>query len=453
MTLRRRLTVASAAAVALAIAVSSAVFFVAVHSQLRDQVDRSLREQAPAISAMLTGAPAPPNQADELPPFVGSASQTVVYWELRTPSGQILVSRYSPRLGLPVLPAHGAAVFRDQTVDGTHFRTYTVPLGDGYTLLLARPMGEIDAALGRLALLLFGIAAIGTGTAIAVGTFVTRTVVAPVTRLTETAERISATGDLSYRIDVPSTTDELSRLARTFNTMLEALEGSLAQQRRLVADASHELRTPITSVRTNIDLLVSGRVSDPLELERLVADVRAQLEELSTLVGDLVDLARGGEPLAVREPVRLHVLTEDALERARRLWPAVEFEASLEPTVVIGDPSLLDRAVSNLLDNAAKYAGASGCVEIEVRDGVVCVRDHGGGFDDADLPRVFDRFYRATGARGTPGSGLGLAIVRQVVEAHGGRVAAENAPDGGAVVRLEIPVSAAAETSGANASP
>jgi two-component system sensor histidine kinase MprB len=452
MTFRRRLTVASAAAVALAIAVSSAVFFAAVRSQLRAQVDRSLLEQAPEISAMVTGTPAPPSGTDELPPFVGSASQTIVYWELRTPSGQILVSRFAPRLGIPVRPA-SRPVFSDQTIDGTHFRTYVVPLGRGYTLLLARPMGEIDAALKRLALLLLGIAAIGIGTAIAVGTFVTRTVVGPVTRLTETAERISATGDLSYRIDVPPTTDELSRLARTFNAMLEALEGSVAAQRRLVADASHELRTPITSVRTNIDVLVSGRVTDPDELERLVTDVRSQLEDLSRLVGDLVDLARGGEPLAVREPVHLDVLTEDALERARRLWPHVEFVDRIEPTLVSGDASLLGRAVSNLLDNAAKYGGASGCVEVECRDGVVSVRDHGPGFDRADLPRVFDRFYRSAGARGTPGSGLGLAIVRQVAEAHGGRVVAENADDGGAIVRLEIPAYRGVEPSGANGSP
>jgi two-component system sensor histidine kinase MprB len=452
VTFRRRLTVASAAAVALAIAVSSAVFFAAVRSQLRGQVNRSLREQAPEISAMFTGNPAPPTNADELPPFVGSASQTIVYWQLRTPSGQILVSRFAPHLGIPVRPT-SEPVFRDQSVGGTHFRTYSVPLDTGYTLLLARPMGEIDAALRRLALLLLGIAAIGIGTAVAVGTFVTRTVVGPVTRLTETAERISATGDLSYRIEVPPATDELSRLARTFNAMLEALEGSVAAQRRLVADASHELRTPITSVRTNIDLLVSGRVKDPTELDRLVSDVRSQLQELSTLVGDLVDLARGGEPLAVREPVRLDVLTEDALERARRLWPDVEFTPSAEPTVVHGDASLLGRAVSNMLENAAKYGGGSGCVEVDVREGVVRVRDHGPGFGAADLPRVFDRFYRAAGARGTPGSGLGLAIVRQVAEAHGGRALAENADDDGAVVRLEIPLYRGVESSGTNASP
>ncbi len=438
MTFRRRLTVASAAAAAVAISVSSVVFFAAVRSQLRGQVDDSLREQALRVVALITNTPALPNEQDEVPPYVGSPHETVAYWELRTPSGSLVVPGYSPRLGIPIRSPAATPVLRDQTVNGVHYRTYTVSPASGYALLLARPMAEIDAALRRLALLLVAIAAIGVGTALAVGTFITRTVMTPVTRLTDAAERVSTTGDLSTRIDVPASADELARLARTFNTMLEALEDSVASQRRLVADASHELRTPITSVRTNIDLLVSGRVSDPDELARLNADVRSQLEELSALIGDLVDLARGGEPLAVEQPVHLDGVVEDALDRARRLWPNVVFDASVEPTVVSGDPSLLGRAVSNLLDNAAKYGGDR--VEVEVREGVVRVRDHGSGFDDADLPRVFDRFYRAAQARGMPGSGLGLAIVRHVAEAHGGRAAAENALDGGAVVRLELPV-------------
>ncbi len=448
MTFRRRLTVASAAAVALAIAISSVVFFAVVRSQLRDQVDRSLRERALALTGQM-----PPNGVGDIPPLIGSPSQAIVYWEVHTPAGQTLVPRFSPQLGIPVGPIPSDATFRDQTVGGAHYRTYTVPLGGGYTLLLARPLGEIDGALRRLALLLAAITSMGVATAVALGWLVTRTAVAPVTRLTETAERVTATGDLSYRIDVPGSDDELSRLARTFNAMLEALEGSVAAQRRLVADASHELRTPITSVRTNIDLLMSGRVTDTAELDRLVTDVRSQLEELSTLVGDLVDLARGGEPLSVTQDVRLDRLVEDAVERAERMWPNVRFDVSAQPSVVSGDPSLLARAVSNLLDNAARYGARDPRVEVDARDGVVRVRDHGPGFAPEDLPHVFDRFYRSAAARGTPGSGLGLAIVRQVAEAHGGRAVADNAPDGGAIVRLELPRYRGVDASGANASP
>lgn len=448
MTFRRRLTVASATAVAIAIAISSVVFFAAVRSQLRDEVDRSLRERALALAR----GEEPISEGD-IPPLIGSPSRAIVFFEVRTPTGQTFAPRSSPTLGIPVDPTVREPTFRDQTVGGTHYRTFTVPLSGGYTWLFARPLGEIDRALRRLTLLLAAIALIGVGTAVALGALVTRTVVSPVTRLTETAERVSETGDLRHRIDVPDTNDELSRLARTFNSMLEALEGSVASQRRLVADASHELRTPITSIRTNVDLLVSGRVTDPAELDRLVADVRSQLEELSTLVGDLVDLARGGEPLAVRQEFALDQVVEDALERAGRLWPDVAFTSTAVPSSVSGDAALLGRAVSNLIENAAKHGGSNRRVEVDVREGVVRVRDHGPGFDPGDLPHVFERFYRAADARSTPGSGLGLAIVRQVAEAHGGRAVAENAPDGGALVRLELPPYRGVEASGTNGAP
>jgi two-component system, OmpR family, sensor histidine kinase MprB len=441
MTLRRRLTVVSAASVAVAIAVSSVVFFVAVRAQLRAQVDDSLRERGQQLTAQLTGRPIPPSGSD-LPQFVGSARSTIVYWELRTPTGQMLVPEFSPTLGLRVSPDPPEPVLRDQTANGAHYRTYTTSLGRGYTLVLARPLGEVDSALRRLAFLLVAIVVIGVATAVALGAFVTRSAVAPVTRLTEAAERVTQTGDLGLRIDVPASNDELSRLARTFNAMLEALEGSVASQRRLVADASHELRTPLTSVRTNIDLLVSGRVRDPDEVEHLVVDVRSQLEELSLLVRDLLDLARGGEPITERVPVRLDHVAEEAIERAERLWPSATFELRARPTEVVGDPALLGRAISNLLENAAKHGGPTGVVDVDVRDRRVEIRDRGPGFDDEDLPHVFDRFYRAAAARRTPGSGLGLAIVRQVVDAHGGCVSASNAPDGGAIVRFELPKTA-----------
>jgi two-component system sensor histidine kinase MprB len=208
-------------------------------------------------------------------------------------------------------------------------------------------------------------------------------------------------------------------------------------QRRLVADASHELRTPLTSLRTNVELLASGRELAPGERERLLADATGQLEELSTIVADLVELARGGEPVLVEQDVRLDDLVRDAIERAERDAPTARFsiETPNEPVVVRGDPSLLGRAVANLLDNAVKWSRQ---VEVTVEPGAVAVRDHGPGFDPADLPHVFDRFYRSTAARGTPGSGLGLAIVKQVAEAHGGHAVAENAPGGGATVRLEL---------------
>ena len=264
--------------------------------------------------------------------------------------------------------------------------------------------------------------------------------------LTDAAEHVARTRDLSRRIEREGD-DELSRLAGAFNTMLEALDDSQRAQRRLVADASHELRTPLTSLRTNLEVLARGGLA-PGDHERLRADLIAQLEELTLLVSDLVDLAREEEPVAEREVLALDELVAAAVERARRHAPGVEFSAALEPVLVEGVRSRLDRAVANLLDNAAKHG--DGHVEVVLRDGVLTVRDHGPGIAAEDLPFVFDRFYRSAAARGRPGSGLGLAIVRQAAEAHGGAVRAGAAPGGGAELTLTLPT---AQTPGGGPAP
>ena len=220
--------------------------------------------------------------------------------------------------------------------------------------------------------------------------------------------------------------------------MLAALEDSARAQRQLVSDASHELRTPLTSLRTNIEVLASDRLLPPGERERLLNDVIEQLGEMTTLISELIDLARGEQQTAEPEDVRLDLVAADAVERARRNRPSVEFVTDLQESVVHGVPSTIERAVANLLDNAAKWSSAGGDVEVGVRDGTVTVRDHGPGIDEEDLPYVFDRFYRARAARGLPGSGLGLAIVRQVAEAHGGTVVAERADGGGTRIVLRL---------------
>jgi two-component system sensor histidine kinase MprB len=224
--------------------------------------------------------------------------------------------------------------------------------------------------------------------------------------------------------------------------MLEALDDSQRAQRQLVADASHELRTPLTSLRTNLEVLGTGRDLPAADRERLRRDLVAQLEELGELVGDLVELARDGELAGdPAEPLRLDELVGAAVERARRHAPQVAFDVDMEPCVVTGERGRLDRAVANLLDNAAKWSPPGATVEVRLRDGELTVRDHGPGIAEQDLPYVFDRFYRATAARGRAGSGLGLAIVRQVAELHAGTVSAESAPGGGALLRLALPVS------------
>jgi two-component system sensor histidine kinase MprB len=265
-----------------------------------------------------------------------------------------------------------------------------------------------------------------------------------VKRLTEATERVSETGDLSERIDARGQ-DELSRLAGSFNTMLAALAGSThaleesaRAQRQLVADASHELRTPLTSIRTNVEVLLSERALPPGDRRQLLGDVVEQIGEMTTLIAELIELARGDGLPAEPEEVRLDELVAGAVERVRRARPDIVFATTLEESLVNGVPSSLERAIGNLLDNAAKWSPPGGEVEVTVSGGQVTVRDHGPGIDEADLPYVFDRFYRSPAARTLPGSGLGLAIVRQVAEAHGGDVVAERAAGGGTRVTLRL---------------
>jgi two-component system sensor histidine kinase MprB len=341
---------------------------------------------------------------------------------------------------LPVDPhtravAAGAArqFLSDDRVPGDHVRVLTAPLEGGGAVQLARSLESTDAVLARLRWVLLALVVGGIALAALLGRLAARHLVAPVARVTDAARHIAQTEDLGRRIEVTSA-DEVGELAARFNAMLDTLEGSIAAQRQLVADASHELRTPVTSLRTNIEVLAESEL-DPAERARVVADVQAQAEELSALVGDLIELARGDEVAPALEDVRLDALVSEAIERARRHAPGVEFHAVLEPAVVEGVPDRLARAVNNLLDNAARHG-----TRVEVRTGPagLTVRDDGPGIEPADLPHIFDRFYRGAGARGRAGSGLGLAIVRQVADQHGGSVAATNSPDGGAEFSLHL---------------
>ena len=321
------------------------------------------------------------------------------------------------------------------------------PPGDGQALVIAQRLDPTQQVLTRLAVTLPLVGAIGVLLAALAGVAVARTGLRPVDRLTAATERIAATGDL-HPIPVDGT-DELARLTRSFNAMLGALAASQEQQRRLVADAGHELRTPLTSMRTNLELLAAAnRPGAPAlpESERaeIFEDVQAQVAELSTLVGDLVELARDDAPTVVHEPVELTDVILRALERARRRAGDVEFVPMLVPWTLMGDSTALERAVLNLLDNAAKWSPPDGQVRVQMRQLdewslLVEVADAGPGISPTDLPHVFDRFYRADTSRTMPGSGLGLAIVRQVALRHGGAVWAGRAPEGGALMVLRLP--------------
>jgi two-component system sensor histidine kinase MprB len=446
---RARLTVAAALAVAVAVAAAAAVAYVAVENQLRGQVDDSLTSRATAIESALSRNPGlmvfptskPRQFFGHLPnvPFGDGPGCVQLVAEdavVRDPDESCV---------LPVLQRDRTVAergtsssFRDATVDGYHLRVLTAAVGSGYALQVARPLTEVDHTLSHLRLLLLLVVLGGIGIAGGLGLLVTRTAIAPVRRLTRATEHVTETQDLDSRIETGGRRDELSRLAFSFNTMLEALDRSLKAQRQLVADASHELRTPLTSLRTNVEVLQRDPDMPDEERRRILADVLEQAGELTGLVTELVELARGEQQEHRPEDVRLDLVVSDAVERARRNWPGVSFETKLDESLVHGVPAGIDRAVSNLLDNAAKWSPAGGTVDVQVQGSEVVVRDRGPGIADSDLPHVFDRFYRAPAARGLPGSGLGLSIVRQVAESHGGTVTAEQPTDGGTLMRLSL---------------
>lgn len=434
MTFRTRLALASAVAVAAAIAVASLVSYGLVRAQLRGSIDDALRARARHVQVPPGGELGDFGLPD---PLLGGAGG---YAQIVTGSGGVF-RRAGARIPLPSEGARHVATgardpfFEDATVADTHVRILTVQYAPGIAVQIARPLDEVDRTLNRLAGYLTAISAFGIALAALLGLLVSRTAVAPVRRLTETAEHVTATRDLSQRIATPGK-DELGRLAGSFNSMLSALDDSLRSQTQLIADASHELRTPLTSLRTNVEVLQRGTELPEDERARILAEIRSQAEELTELLGDLLDLSRSEH--VQPEPVQLEEVIATAIDRTRRSANGVGFNTKLEPTTIRGVPSRLERAVANLLENAVKWSPEGGKVDVELEDGELRVRDHGPGIDPEDLDRVFDRFYRAPAARAVPGSGLGLAIVRQVVEEHGGSVSAENAPDGGARFRVRF---------------
>ncbi len=442
MSFRTRIALASASAVALAVVLASGLVYVVARGEMRAPIDDALERRAADIARHPLGTFQSEDGRSYLAirPEFGEAGG---YVQVVKGDGTVL----GPPLQNVELPVDEGVLalargeieefWSDTDVSGTHLRVLTFPYGPGVAVQVARPLTEVDQSLERIGIFLLLIAGSGVAIAAVLGLVVARAALAPVRRLTETAETVSETGDLSQRIEVAGR-DELSRLAVSFNTMLAALEESTRAQRQLVADASHELRTPLTSLRTNIEVLASDRALPAEERGRLLTDVVEQLGEMTTLIAELIELARAEQQGAEPEDVRLDLVAAEALQRARRDQPGIDFTADLEESVVQGNPSTIERAIGNLLDNAAKWSLPGGEVHLEVRAGSVTVRDHGPGIADEDLPYVFDRFYRARAARGMPGSGLGLAIVRQVAEAHGGDVVAERADGGGTQITLRL---------------
>lgn len=492
MTLRIRIAAVAGVSVALAVLAAAVGLYVAVRADLRGEVDKGLRARASAFTqsqpprgggppgAEGPGAEGPGAEGPGGPPLFGegagppasaSASASAPgqselpksvqpapfggasgYVQFVTPAGAVRVpaGQGSSPTPIPVDASDKAiaragkgSVLSDRMVRGTKLRVLSEGIGARGAAMVARPLGEVESELSRLVRILAIVGAVGIALAAALGALVARVALAPVRRFTARTEALSEKGalrgeslDLSRRL-AGEGRDELGRLAESFNRTLDALERSIAAQRQLVADAGHELRTPIASLRANVQVLGEAERLPASERESLRADIVEELDELTALVADVVELARGTAPEeGGAQEVRLDEVVAAQVQKARRRGVAVR--AKLEPTVVRGPGDRIERAVGNLLDNARKWSPEGAEVEVELRDGVLSVRDCGPGFAQEDVPHVFDRFYRADGAKGMPGSGLGLAIVRQAAEACGGWARAVNTPGGGAELSVSF---------------
>ncbi|MBM3676210.1 MAG: HAMP domain-containing histidine kinase [Actinobacteria bacterium] len=444
MRLRTRLTVVVAAAVGIAVVSVACIAWFATRARLVDEVDTSLRSRtqryvdASARSARRGAPPPVPG-----PAAAGLFGDPDTYFQRLDDSGR---PRGRTGLVLPVdarevevAAAPGTAQVRDVTVDGIQLRMYTAAVPEGGAIQVARDLGELDAAMRGLAVVLIVTSLLGVAGAALVGRLIARRSLRPIDDLTGAAEEVARSQNLAVPIPVARADDEVGRLAASFNAMLGALAASREQQQHLVSDASHELRTPLTSLRTAIELLQRGTSLPEAERRELLDHAVSELDELTHLVTELVELATDArsEPGAIQD-VRLDLLVREVAGRVeRRSGRAVTVDA--QPCVVVGRAALLERAVGNLLDNAAKWSPPGAPVDVTVAGGTVAVSDHGPGVPPDERARVFERFARGRGSQDVPGSGLGLAIVAKVAAEHGGRAWIEESASGGARAVLALP--------------
>jgi two-component system sensor histidine kinase MprB len=439
--LASRVTLLTTIAVGIAVTGVAFAAYATVRMQSMTSLDESLRSRAAQAAHADT---LDVLSREKIPPWaLGAADVKIIFLDARNSTIRGADSSAASEIGAPEFEvALGERSWSARTVRIEHqrYRVVAVPAQRGEALILAQSLKSNDQMLDRLGLvmLLFGLAGmISAGLA---GWAVARNGLRPVRRLTTAVEDIARTERLDP-IPVEGR-DEVARLSTAFNAMLTALSASQARQRQLVADAGHELRTPLTSLRTNLDLLAQsdGSVQLPPEARKeLLADVRGQIAEMTTLIGDLVELARDDPSTPAVEPVELAAVVGQAVARVRRRTTTVEFVVHTEPWWVTGDPAALERAITNLLDNATKWSPEGGHVTVELSEGTVMVADQGQGITAQDLPHVFDRFYRSPDSRGMPGSGLGLSIVKAVADRHGGHVRAGSGPDGGGAFWFHVP--------------
>ncbi|MBZ5738014.1 sensor histidine kinase [Nocardioides mangrovi] len=437
--LASRVTVLTALAAGATVALVAFGAYVTVRMQLTATTDDSLIHRAETASAELC------QSGSVTTAFQQAANVWVACFLQNNPKGVSSDPNVPFELGSPEVKVwQGDTHESVRTIigtDGSRWRVVAVHHDTGETIMLAQSLDSQEDLLRKLGLVMFLFGAAGVIAAGMAGWAVARNGLRPVRRLTTSVEDIARTEDLT---PLPiEGDDEIARLATAFNQMLTALAASRDRQRQLVADAGHELRTPLTSLRTNIDLLSqadeTGGLIPPEARAELLDDVRAQIEELTTLIGDLVELARD-EPLThVVEPVDLPEVLDRAVARVRRRATGIAIEVETEPWYVVGESAGLERAITNLLDNAAKWSPSGGTIHVRLAEGVLSVDDEGPGIAEEDRPHVFDRFYRARESRSMPGSGLGLSIVRQAVERHAGSVHVDESPYGGARLVMSLP--------------
>jgi len=447
-TLRRRLTTLSAAAVAVAVVGVSVAAWLLLRLELRDEVAGDLGQQVENLALYHD-----PTKLASPPAWVRPDVSTL--FGVVEPNG----SSRRPKFQSATLPVSASDVavsigdteqtYRDVYVDKVHYMMVTQHSVRGDAVQLAADMTDQDNTLTHFAVLLIGADAVAIVVAAALGYGLTVAGLQPVHRVAAAAAHVAHTQDLRAAVPIARREPaEVASVAASVNHMLMALGTSREAQRQLVDDASHELATPLTSLRTNVDLLLRAE-RDPdrhlsdVDRQRLLTDIEAQMGELDQLIDEVVDVAR--DPGYGEEITELDLadVVRSAVIRARTRTPDVLFTLTEQPSPMYGKRASLERAVLNLLDNAAKWNPANEPVFVDVQRvdhrATVTVADSGPGVPEADLERVFERFHRTADARAMPGSGLGLSIVRQVVQSHGGRAWLARRPGGGTAAYIEVP--------------
>ena len=439
MSFRARVAILIALVVAIAVACVAGSFLYLARGQAVDSIDSKLRMRATDVT-LLGEKFGRPQEFDRR--LFGKYSPDDVLVQIFDVKGRIWASNVEP---LPIRPDDLSVARRELRgrittveIEGHRMRVLTFPLLlPGRAAIIARPMDEVDAqlaALWRMSIQIFVIGVAGSGL---VGFVVAGRVVRPVRRLTEAATRVADTQDVDQPIDVKRD-DEFGQLASSFNEMLRALSLSREQQQRLVTDASHELRTPITSLRTNLEYMQRSSSIGDDERRQIMDDVLFELDQLTGLVTELVDLATDQHHMGEAERIELDELVDAVVQRhQRRTSCSIVYIAT--SSQIMAPPALIERAVSNMIDNALKWNPPNSSIQVEVENGSIRVSDNGPGIPVEEHEQVFERFYRTEEARSLPGSGLGLSIVRHVAESFGGQAQIIDRDEPGTTIELSFP--------------